>query len=73
MTVGSAPAENGSVSANALEIRPSRFGYSQRCFWASVAPWASNSMFPLSGACTPKSSIETMHRPMISDISASLS
>ena len=71
MTVGSAPAKNGSVSANALEISPRRFGQSHRSFCASVAPSASSSMFPLSGACTPKIVIDIMHRPMISDISAS--
>ena len=73
MTVGSAPALNGSVSANALEISPRRLGQSQRSFCASVAPWASSSMLPLSGACTPKIVIDIMQRPMISDISASFS
>ncbi len=71
ITVGSAPAKNGSVSANALEISPRRLGQSQRSFCASVAPCASSSMFPLSGACTPKIVIDIMQRPMISDISAS--
>ena len=60
-------------SANALEISPRRFGQSHRSFCASVAPWASSSMLPLSGACTPKIVIDIMQRPMISDISASLS
>ena len=73
MRVGSAPAKNGSVSANALRISPRRLGHSQRSFWASVAPWASSSMFPLSGAWTPKISIEYMHRPISSDINASFS
>ena len=73
MTVGSAPARNGSVSAKALEISPRRLGQSHRSFCASVAPWASSSMFPLSGACTPKIVIDIMQRPMISDISASFS
>ena len=72
ITVGSAPARNGSVSANALEISPRRFGQSHRSFCASVAPCASSSMLPLSGACTPKIVIDIMQRPMISDISASL-
>ena len=73
MTVGSAPARNGSVRAKALEISPRRLGQSQRSFWASVAPWASSSMLPLSGAWTPKMVIDIMHRPMISDIRASFS
>ena len=73
MTVGSEPARKGSVSAKALEISPRRLGQSQRSFWASVAPWASSSMLPLSGAWTPKIVIDIMQRPMISDISASLS
>ena len=73
MTVGSEPARNGSVSANALEISPRRFGQSHRSFCSSVAPCASSSMLPLSGACTPKIVIDIMQRPMISDISASLS
>ena len=41
--------------------------------WPSVAPWARSSMFPLSGAWTPKMVIDIMHRPMISDISANFS
>ena len=53
--------------------RPAELGHSQRSFCASVAPWASSSMFPLSGACTPKIVIDIMQRPMISDIRASLS
>ena len=73
ITVGSAPALNGSVKANALEISPRMFGQSQRSFCASLAPWASSSMLPLSGAWTPKIVIEIMQRPMISDISASFS
>ena len=73
ITVGSAPAKNGSVSANALEISPRRFGQSHRSFCASVAPCASSSMLPLSGACTPKMPIDIMQRPMISDINANLS
>ena len=73
ITVGSAPAKNGSVRAKALEISPRRFGQSHRSFCASVAPWARSSMLPLSGACTPKIVIDIMQRPMISDISASRS
>ncbi len=73
ITVGSAPAKNGSVRAKALEISPRMLGHNQRSFCSSVAPWASSSMFPLSGAWTPKIVIDTMQRPMISDISASLS
>ena len=69
--VGSAPALNGSVRAKALVISPRRFGSSQRSFCSSVAPWASSSMFPLSGACTPKMVIDTIERPICSDISAS--
>ena len=72
MTVGSAPAWNGSVSANALEISPRMLGHSHRSFCASVAPCASSSMLPLSGACTPKIVIENMQRPMISDIKRQL-
>ena len=68
ITVGSDPARKGSVRANALEISPDRFGQSHRSFWASVAPWASSSMFPLSGACTPKMVIDIMQRPTISEI-----
>ena len=71
MRVGSAPARNGSVSANALEMSPRRLGRSQRSFCSSVAPWASSSMLPLSGACTPKIVIEYIDRPISSDIRAS--
>ena len=73
ITVGSEPALNGSVSAKALEISPRRLGHSHRSFCASVAPCASSSMLPLSGAWTPKMVMENMQRPMISDMSANLS
>jgi hypothetical protein len=73
ITVGSAPAWKGSVRAKALDISPRRLGHSQRSFCSSVAPWASSSMLPLSGAWTPKMFIDIMQRPMTSDMRASLS
>ena len=54
ITVGSAPARNELGERERTGISPRRLGHSQRSFCASVAPWASSSMLPLSGACTPK-------------------
>ncbi len=52
--VGSEPAVFGSVMENAERIWPSRSGWSQRFFCASVPKWASTSELPESGAWLPK-------------------